>query len=114
MRCGRHTTVYPSARDACTHAKISNSADCVVTLHQALSSRWRDSRVSVRPPQHMALDSVTGLDPEGVALRATEGLFGVDYFFPVRLFFQNDHHALSVSRSISVMSFLVLSHTPAV
>ncbi|KAK9822390.1 hypothetical protein WJX81_007759 [Elliptochloris bilobata] len=32
--------------------------------------------------QHMALDSATGLDPEGVALRATEGLFGVDYFFP--------------------------------
>ena len=49
------------------------------------SSCWRDSRVSVRSLQHMALDSVTGLDPEGVALRATEGLFGVDYFFPVRL-----------------------------
>ena len=39
----------------------------------------------MRPLQHMALDSVTGLDPEGVALRATEGLFGVDYFFPVRI-----------------------------
>ena len=32
----------------------------------------------------MALDPMTGLDPEKVALRATEGLFGVDYFFPVR------------------------------
>lgn len=32
--------------------------------------------------EHMALNSTTGLDPEGVKLRASEGLFGVDYFFP--------------------------------
>ena len=46
--------------------------------------------------QHMALDSMTGLDPEGVALRATEGLFGVDYFFPVRAP-TPPHRALPVS-----------------
>jgi hypothetical protein len=35
----------------------------------------------------MALDPDTGLDPQSpeVKLRATEGLFGVDYFFPARL-----------------------------
>ncbi|KAK9918842.1 hypothetical protein WJX75_007445 [Coccomyxa subellipsoidea] len=32
--------------------------------------------------EHMALDNNTGLDPEGVRLRASEGLLGVDYFFP--------------------------------
>ncbi|EIE21902.1 Lecithin:cholesterol acyltransferase [Coccomyxa subellipsoidea C-169] len=32
--------------------------------------------------EHMALDNTTGLDPEGVRLRASEGLLGVDYFFP--------------------------------
>jgi hypothetical protein len=32
--------------------------------------------------EHMALNSTTGLDPDGVKLRASEGLFGVDYFFP--------------------------------
>ncbi len=35
----------------------------------------------------MALNPDTGLDPESpeVKLRASEGLLGVDYFFPVRL-----------------------------
>ena len=32
--------------------------------------------------EHMALNASTGLDPEGVKLRASEGLLGVDYFFP--------------------------------
>ena len=53
-----------------------------------------------RPPQHMALDSMTGLDPEGVALRATEGLLGVDYFFPVRL--PPELHSPSVSWKVQL------------
>lgn len=32
--------------------------------------------------EHMALNSTDGLDPEGIRLRASEGLLGVDYFFP--------------------------------
>jgi len=32
----------------------------------------------------MSLDPVTGLDPEGIRLRAHEGLDGVDFFVPVR------------------------------
>lgn len=31
---------------------------------------------------HMSLNLTTGLDPEGVKLRATEGLQAVDYFMP--------------------------------
>jgi len=33
--------------------------------------------------QLMALDPVTGVDPEGTRLRAHEGLDGVDFFVPV-------------------------------
>jgi len=32
--------------------------------------------------EHMALNSTDGLDPDGIALRASEGLMGIDYFFP--------------------------------
>ena len=32
--------------------------------------------------EHMALNSTDGLDPDGIALRASEGLLGIDYFFP--------------------------------
>ena len=32
--------------------------------------------------EHMALNSTDGLDPEGIKLRASEGLLAVDYFFP--------------------------------
>ena len=32
--------------------------------------------------EHMALNSTDGMDPEGIRLRASEGLLGVDYFFP--------------------------------
>ena len=32
--------------------------------------------------EHMALNATDGMDPEGIALRASEGLLGVDYFFP--------------------------------
>jgi len=34
--------------------------------------------------QLMALDPVTGVDPEGTRLRAHEGLDGVDFFVPAR------------------------------
>ena len=32
--------------------------------------------------EHMSLNATDGLDPEGIALRASEGLLGIDYFFP--------------------------------
>ena len=32
--------------------------------------------------EHMALNATDGLDPDGIRLRASEGLLGVDYFFP--------------------------------
>ena len=32
--------------------------------------------------EHMQLDQTTGLDPEGVMLRAAEGLGAVDYLLP--------------------------------
>ena len=32
--------------------------------------------------EHMALNGTDGLDPEGIKLRASEGLLAVDYFFP--------------------------------
>ncbi len=66
-----------SARRACTRL--------TVTVEQCWVCRAR--RVAPRPAQHMALNPDTGLDPESpeVKLRASEGLLGVDYFFPVRL-----------------------------
>lgn len=82
----RHIIRFPSGCNLCTHPILINFwLYYVVTLCQPLDLPLRDSCVSARTLQHMALDSETGLDPEGVALRATEGLFGVDYFFPVRL-----------------------------
>lgn len=32
--------------------------------------------------EHMSLDFKTGLDPEGIKLRATKGLQGSDYLLP--------------------------------